>query len=106
MINYEVFKPLPQAALEKLIDTGNYVLAGKHEDYYIDYCDASEDDALFGKVFISDSHGDDIFTVKPEAITFNGSWFRIVDEDGYVHAFTLEQRVTTFIEDIAAELID
>ena len=100
------YKPFPPAALEKLIDAGNYVLAGKHDDYFITYCDADDGDENFGKLFVSDYHGDEIFTVRPEAITFNGSWFRIVDEDGYVHAFTLEQRVTTFIEHIAHELID
>lgn len=100
------YKPFPQAALEKLIDAGNYVLAGKHDDYFITYCDADDGDENFGKLFVSDYHGDEIFTVRPEAITYMGGWIVVVDEDGRTHRFTLEQRVSTHIDDIARELID
>ena len=99
------FKPLPQAALEKLIEDGSYVFSGKHDDYFVSFCDADEGDENFGKLFVSDCHGDEVFTVKPEAITFKGGWIKLVDEDGYVRSFTLEKRETTHIEDIAQELI-
>ena len=95
--------PLPTAALEKLIEAGNYVLEGKHGSYYIDWCDVDEDSNDFGSVVLTCEYGD-LLVVKPENISYSGSWIQIIGNDGYKYQFTLERRQTIFIEDIAAEL--
>lgn len=99
------FTPLPQAALEKLIEAGNYVFEGKYGSYFIDYLDADEEDDDLGAITLTPQDGSDVVTVMPKDISYSGGLIRVVDyEDGYEHVFTLERRETTFIDDIAAEL--
>jgi hypothetical protein len=98
------FTPLPQAALEKLIEAGNYVFDGKYGSYCIDYLDADEEDDDRGAITLTAQDGSEVITVMPADISYSGAWIRVVDEDEYQHEFTLERRETTYINDIAAEL--
>jgi hypothetical protein len=101
------FKPLPQAALEKLIEAGNYVLEGKHSSYFIDYYepeDEDDEDENVGAISLTAQDGSDFVVVTPDKISYSGAWIRVFDNEGYQCDFTLEKRVTTFVEDIEAEL--
>ncbi len=100
------FKPLSQAALEKLIESGNYVLEGKYSSYFVDYYDAEEedDDENVGAVTLTAQDGSECIVVMPEKISYSGAWIRVIDNEGYQCDFSLEKRETTFIDDIEAEL--
>lgn len=101
------FKPLPQSALQRLVQARNYILDGKYGQYSIDYYDTvDDDDEDRGAITLTLQDGSEVIFVRPENITFMGGWIRIVDEDGGVYNFTLEKRLTIWCECIAQELFN
>jgi hypothetical protein len=100
------FKPLSQAALDKLIEAGNYFLEGKYSSYVIDYYEPEDedDDENVGAISLTAQDGSEFIVVSPDKISYSGAWIRVIDNEGYQCDFTLEKRETIFVDDIEAEL--